>query len=77
MAAPPPSESDTCWALEFYQEFNTEEGRQNEALDAFELFRDNLNTEILISIKDAHLQTQWLHKQIKTEYLKDLLRYHN
>ncbi|PLW25927.1 hypothetical protein PCANC_27179 [Puccinia coronata f. sp. avenae] len=64
-AAPPPTQSNTCRALEMYQEVHAgDQGSQNEALDAFEIFRDDLKTKIFISIKDAHLQTQWLHKQI-------------
>ncbi|PLW47591.1 hypothetical protein PCASD_08165 [Puccinia coronata f. sp. avenae] len=59
-----PVQSNTRRALELYQEVHAVEGSQNQALGAFKIFQDNLNSKIFISIQDAQLRTQWLHKQI-------------
>ncbi|PLW42286.1 hypothetical protein PCASD_07754 [Puccinia coronata f. sp. avenae] len=67
LAAPPPVPpipSITCQALQLYQEVHAPEGSQNKALEAIELFRDNMNANIFVGIKDTELQGQWLRRQI-------------
>jgi hypothetical protein len=56
--------SSTTRALQLYQEVHAMEGSQPKALDAIELFQDNLKAKTFITIADPQLQTQWLHQQI-------------
>ncbi|WAR61774.1 hypothetical protein PtB15_12B464 [Puccinia triticina] len=51
-------------AMELYQDAHAEEASQHEALDAFAIFRDDINAQMFLSIKDKDLRSKWPEKQI-------------
>ncbi|OAV92840.1 hypothetical protein PTTG_02066 [Puccinia triticina 1-1 BBBD Race 1] len=58
------NQSNLQRAMALYQEVHAEEASQNEQLEAFRIFRDDLNAQMFTSILDKDLRTEWLHREM-------------